>query len=64
MDYRQVLRESVLKSCEDKGPETKAFLLNMIEAVIGDEMTVDEIMDGIINDALPEVYVVANRDPV
>jgi len=57
-NYNQKLREGVLESCKltKKTPEESAFCMNMIEAVIEGEMSVNQIMDAIENDTLPVRY--------
>lgn len=54
--YRQKLMEDALDSVSDQAVEDKARALNVMEAIIEGEMSVDEIVEGIGNDALPKRY--------
>lgn len=57
--YEQSLRETALEYGDT--PEEKAFALNLVEAVISNEMTDKEIIDAVMNDTLPREYWVRER---
>jgi hypothetical protein len=60
-DYRQHLREATLDSVKDKPVEDKATALNMIEAIIEDKISIDEMVDAIGNGTLSKRYVPATE---
>jgi len=57
MDFAQQLREAALESVGDAPVETKALILNMMEAILEGEMSVHQIVEGIGSDTLPQRYI-------
>lgn len=55
-NYQQLLREAALE--HGATPEEKASALNLVEAIISDEMSVEDIVNAVMNDTLPQVYYV------
>lgn len=56
-DPQQHLREATLKACADQSPADKARSLNMMEALIEGELSIDQLVDAIVDDTLPVRYV-------
>lgn len=55
-DHQQHLREATLDATKGKPVKERANALNMIEAIITDEMTLEQIVDAVMSDTLPVVY--------
>lgn len=56
-DYHQELREATLLAASDQPPADKARAMNMMEAIIEGELSVDALVDAIEFDTLPVRYV-------
>ena len=54
--FQQELREATLKHCSGKSPQETADQLNLIEAIIEDKMSVEEVVNGVSQNTLPVRY--------
>jgi hypothetical protein len=57
VEYKQHLREAALDITKHEPVETKAMILNIMETIFDEELSVDQIVDAIGNDTLPKRYI-------
>lgn len=56
IDYVHSIRETALKSTEGQPVQQRADALNLIEAIISEEFTPEQIVERIMEGTLPETY--------